>query len=213
MDTIPPIPPLLPLTPTQSIATSAITSPLQALPPLPPPHPPLPAIISPSTLLAAVQTDPTHIFTHLVSVINERDALRHELLSITEDFRNARKDWKCAREKYEELVEIGTAKQVLIWKFVERLKLGGNGGEGDGNEEGVGTGDGKEKEGSNVDGNRGEFRGESGLRELVLDGSSEGRNSWSSNGGVKGLALGCGGLDPNAVSSPFIPLTSLQFPM
>jgi hypothetical protein len=47
---------------------------------------------------------------------------------LNEDFAHARKDWKCAREKYEELVDIGLAKQVVLWKFVERLKGGDNGG-------------------------------------------------------------------------------------
>jgi hypothetical protein len=49
---------------------------------------------------------------------------------LTEDFSHARKDWKCAREKYEELVDIGLAKQVVLWKFVERLRVGENAGVG-----------------------------------------------------------------------------------
>jgi len=100
---------------------------------------------------------------------------------LNEDFAHARKDWKCAREKYEELVDIGLAKQVVLWKFIERLRGGGdvNGGIG---------GDWK------VD----EMRSKRGMSETseVSEGSSEGGiGSWSWVGEGKGL-----GLDPNAVS-------------
>jgi hypothetical protein len=107
---------------------------------------------------------------------------------LNEDFAHARKDWKCAREKYEELVDIGLAKQVVLWKFVERLKGGENGAVG--------------REGNwKVD----EMRCRGGMSETseVSEGSSEG-GGWSWVGEGKGLG-GCGGvgLDPNAVSAFF----------
>jgi hypothetical protein len=174
MDTLPPIPPPTPFT----------GSPLRLHPSQAHFHAQLPQIRCPSTLLAAVQTNPEHIFTRLVSVINERDALKRDFLSLNEDFAHARKDWKCAREKYEELVDIGLAKQVVLWKFVERLRFGENGG---------------------VDGNGMRCKGGMSETSELSEGSSEG-GGWSWVGEGKGL-VGCGGvgLDPNAVSSLFPP--------
>jgi hypothetical protein len=106
------------------------------------------------------------------------------LLSLNEDFAHARKDWKCAREKYEELVDIGLAKQVVLWKFVERLRFGENCG---------------------VDGNGMRCKGGMSETSDLSEGSSEG-GGWSWAGEGKGL-VGCGGvgLDPNAVGSFFPP--------
>jgi hypothetical protein len=148
-------------------------------------HPQLPQIRCPTTLLAAVQNNPEHIFTRLLSLIDERDALKRDLISLNEDFAHARKDWKCAREKYEELVDIGLAKQVVLWKFIERLRSG----------EGVGSSDWK------VD----EMRCKRGMSETseLSEGSSEG-GGWSLVGEGRGL-----GLDPNAVSSFFPPSSFL----
>lgn len=151
-------------------------------------HPHHPFVRCPTTLLAAVQTNPEHIFTRLLSLIEERDTLKRDLLSLNEDFAHARKDWKCAREKYEELVDIGLAKQVVLWKYVERL-----GGGGDGNGGLIGD----------------ETRCKRGMSETseISEGSSEG-GGWSWAGEGKGM-----GLDPNAVSSFFFPsfLFSLSF--
>ena len=74
------------------------------------------------------------------------------------------------------MVDIGLAKQVVLWKFVERLRVGESGGVG-------------------VDG----IRCNGGMSETseLSEGSSEGGGGWEG----KGL-VGCGGvgLDPNAVS-------------
>jgi hypothetical protein len=55
-------------------------------------HPQLSQIRFPTTLLVAVQTNPERIFIRLLSLINKRDVLKRDLLSLNKDFAYTRKD-------------------------------------------------------------------------------------------------------------------------
>ncbi len=45
-------------------------------------------------------------------------------MSIQEDLKDSRLDWQAAKERYEEILAIAGAKQVVLYKFVERIQTG-----------------------------------------------------------------------------------------
>ncbi|KAH8662986.1 hypothetical protein BGZ60DRAFT_412444 [Tricladium varicosporioides] len=94
-------------------------------------YPALPYVVDSQSLLLAVQEDPQRIFNAILSLVIARDELGAQLQSVIEDYEGAKKDFKSASDRYEDLYWIGNAKLVLLWKFIDRLKcevedLGGN---------------------------------------------------------------------------------------
>lgn len=104
------------------IATSSIPS--RAVSPLPSHQ----YVVDAASLRTAVALDSAHIFDALQNLVQERDVLRaecqrakKELKSVSDDFAHSRNDWETARQSYEELIDLGGKKQVVLWKFIERL--------------------------------------------------------------------------------------------
>ncbi|KAL2066977.1 hypothetical protein VTL71DRAFT_1401 [Oculimacula yallundae] len=92
------------------------------------PLPGHPFITDASSLLTATLQNPDRIFNAIKNMVNERDALKAdlartntELQSVTEDLANTRIDHKTARHRYEELFRVASAKQVILWKYIESL--------------------------------------------------------------------------------------------
>ncbi len=88
-------------------------------------------VIDACSLQVAVARDPNRIFDAIQNLVNERDAHKaeatrtnSELKSVTDDLKYVRQDYKAAREKYQQLFRIADAKQVILWKFVEKLQQG-----------------------------------------------------------------------------------------
>lgn len=99
----------------------------------------------------AVNLDPNHMFTSVQALVKERDELKEtnaklkaenntlrterntlevEKKRLEENFQSARLDYRVAKDKLdtmEQLVAIQSAKQVVLWKFIERLKNGETG--------------------------------------------------------------------------------------
>jgi regulator of replication initiation timing len=99
----------------------------------------------------AVQHDPSRMFTSIHNLVKERDELRAEVnkmkaennklkaernvmeienKSLAENFESARLDFRVARDKLntmEHICAIQSAKQVVLWKFIERLQNGQKG--------------------------------------------------------------------------------------
>jgi FtsZ-binding cell division protein ZapB len=114
-------------------------------------HPGIPYVIDPSSLQMAIQQDPHHMFKAIQLLVKERDDLRElnnnlraesnrlkaerNVLSfenkiLAENFESARLDYRVARDKLdkmEQICSIQSAKQVILWKFIERLQNGQQG--------------------------------------------------------------------------------------
>ncbi|KAH7403796.1 hypothetical protein BKA64DRAFT_707270 [Cadophora sp. MPI-SDFR-AT-0126] len=87
-----------------------------------------PFVTDPHSLQVAVSENASRIFEAVQSLVNDRDALRAdltrtsaELQSVTEDLANTRIDHKAARGRYEELFRVASAKQAILWKYIESL--------------------------------------------------------------------------------------------
>jgi FtsZ-binding cell division protein ZapB len=113
--------------------------------------PGLPYVVDPSSLQMAVGHDPQHMFNAIHLLVKERDDLRAannnlrtensnlreerniltvENKTLTENFESARLDYRVARDKLdkmEKITQIQSAKQVILWKFIERLQTGQQG--------------------------------------------------------------------------------------
>ncbi|KAH6678230.1 hypothetical protein B0J14DRAFT_650448 [Halenospora varia] len=85
-------------------------------------HPALPYVVDSQSLLLAVQEDPQRIFNAILSLVIARDELSAQLQSVMEDYEGAKRDFKIASDRYEDLYWIENAKLVLLWKFIDRLK-------------------------------------------------------------------------------------------
>ncbi|KAH7308276.1 hypothetical protein BKA65DRAFT_559761 [Rhexocercosporidium sp. MPI-PUGE-AT-0058] len=107
--------------------TSSLTAPsppLRAESPLPG----NPFVTDAESLQNAVSEDPGRILEAIQNLVDERDSLRAnlvrtaaELQSATEDLTHTRVDHKAARHRYEELFRVASAKQVILWKYIESL--------------------------------------------------------------------------------------------
>lgn len=64
------------------------------------------------------------MFRNLRQVIEERDTLRVQVSSLTEDNKNIRKDYLSAWANYEKLADIWRQKHILLWRFIERMQNG-----------------------------------------------------------------------------------------
>jgi hypothetical protein len=120
-DDLPQLPPIIPATTNRNT--------LQKIPTIPS----FPQIYDPQSLLAAVQQYPEHVFGRIHGIIQEKDELKLKLKNVEEDYRSSQLDWSNAKKKYEELLSIATAKQIILWRFIERLQdqnSGVNGEEG-----------------------------------------------------------------------------------
>ncbi|PVH78757.1 hypothetical protein DL98DRAFT_655954 [Cadophora sp. DSE1049] len=105
-------------------ALAALSPPLRAVSPFPG-HP---FVTDAESLQAAVSENASRIFEAIQNLVNDRDALRADLLrtaaelqSVTEDLANTRIDHKAARGRYEELFRVASAKQIILWKYIESL--------------------------------------------------------------------------------------------
>ncbi|CZT41905.1 uncharacterized protein RSE6_01716 [Rhynchosporium secalis] len=92
------------------------------------PFPNLPYVTDAASLQLAVSKYPDRIFDSIQNLVHERDALRNgliitnnELKSVADDLANTRVDHKAARHRYEELFRVASAKQVILWKYIESL--------------------------------------------------------------------------------------------
>jgi hypothetical protein len=72
----------------------------------------------------AVLNDPQGMFAQLTDLLQQNQDLELKVASITEDYSNTRRDYSSKREQYDILLAIGNAKQILLWKFIERLQGG-----------------------------------------------------------------------------------------
>ena len=121
LDDLPQLPPITPATANRNT--------IQQIPTVPS----FPLIYDPQSLLAAIQQNPEHVFARIHGIIKEKDELKLKLKNVEEDYRSSQLDWSNARKKYEELLSIATAKQIILWRFIERLQdqnPGVNGEEG-----------------------------------------------------------------------------------
>jgi hypothetical protein len=78
------------------------------------------------------------MFASIFTIIQERDQLRFENshlkaenqklsaanANLIEDFNSVRLDYRSAQNKYNELYGIQSAKQVMLWRLIERLQYG-----------------------------------------------------------------------------------------
>lgn len=72
----------------------------------------------------AVINDPQGMFNQLTELLQRNRDLQQDVTSIAQDYAHARRDYASKREQYDILCAIGNAKQMLLWKFVERLQGG-----------------------------------------------------------------------------------------
>ncbi|KAK0104972.1 hypothetical protein ONS95_005233 [Cadophora gregata] len=94
----------------------------------PSPFPSHPLFTDADSLQAAVAKNPRRICEAIRKLLNERACLRvdlsrtsAELISVTEDLENTRIDHKAARSRYEDLFRVASAKQAILWKYIESL--------------------------------------------------------------------------------------------
>jgi FtsZ-binding cell division protein ZapB len=136
------------LPPAETESQSFTDSPYRAHLPF---HPGIPYVVDPSSLQMAVQHDPQHMFHAIRLLVKEREELREannilrtenntlkaerntlsiENKSLAENFESARLDYRVARDKLdkmEQICSLQSAKQVILWKFIERLQNGQEG--------------------------------------------------------------------------------------
>lgn len=87
-------------------------------------YPQLPAIVDGASLLAAVENDPDAIYLTICGFIHDRNTAQARFKSAVEEHRSVLKDHKCARDTWSDLHRIEKAKQVVLWKFIDRLQRG-----------------------------------------------------------------------------------------
>ncbi|KAK2627024.1 hypothetical protein QTJ16_004199 [Diplocarpon rosae] len=80
-----------------------------------------PEIIDASSLQAAIALDSNRIFDALVRLVKERDSLKEELTSVTDDLKNTRLDHKASSKQYAELFKNSGAKQLYLWKWFRQM--------------------------------------------------------------------------------------------
>jgi hypothetical protein len=87
-------------------------------------YPEYPKIIDGPSLLAAVQADPNSIYLAICTVIHDRNEAQTKLKDVTENYLGSQQDLECERENWNRFLKVEKAKQVLMWKLIDRLQRG-----------------------------------------------------------------------------------------
>lgn len=85
-------------------------------------YPHHPHVVDSSSLQAAVQQNPEYIWQAICKLVHERDIAQAQLMSVSQDYEGARQDHKSVQETWNHLFKIEKGKQVLLWKFIDRLQ-------------------------------------------------------------------------------------------
>ncbi|CAL3963528.1 unnamed protein product [Diplocarpon coronariae] len=78
-------------------------------------------IIDVKYLPAAMALDPDRMFDALVQLLKERDSLKNDLTSVTDDLKNTRLDYKISSKHYRELIKRSGAKQLCLWNWFRQM--------------------------------------------------------------------------------------------
>lgn len=85
-------------------------------------YPQYPKIIDSASLQAAVNDDPDGIYLAIGKIIHDRTVAQAQLGDLQTTLEGALQDHKHARNTWDHLLKIEKAKQVVLWKFIDRLQ-------------------------------------------------------------------------------------------
>ena len=88
-------------------------------------HSYLPQVFDVDTLAAQTLRDPEAIYKGLQGVIAENASLRVDIQKKNQEYEDLKARYTKTISQYEELCNIGTTKQVILWQYFHRLQMAG----------------------------------------------------------------------------------------